>query len=795
MKFSKSWLQEWVKLDKTADELAEQITMAGLEVDEVAPVAGEFSGVVVGEVVECGQHPDADKLRVTKVNVGAEELLDIVCGASNCRLGLKVAVACVGAVLPGNFKIKKAKLRGRPSFGMLCSYTELGIDVESDGIIELPQDAAIGTDIRELLQLDDQVIDVDLTANRGDCLSIAGIAREVAALNRTSVCEPEFSPVAPSLDDRIEIQLAAPAACARYQGRIIRNINLNAATPLWMQEKLRRCGIRSIDPVVDVTNYVLLEYGQPMHAFDLNTLKGGITVRQAEAAEKLVLLDGKEITLEPDVLVIADDERAVAMAGIFGGEATSVTESTRDILLECAWFNPDAIRGRARRYGLHTDSSHRFERGVNPQLQSHVMERATELLVSICGGEVAPVCEAVSEQHIPQAQPIELRREKLNALIGFEFKDEDVVSILNCLGMQVEALEQGWRVVAPAWRFDMAIEQDLIEEVARLYGYNNLPSVAPAADLKMTNHREAELPLSRLRQLLVDRGYQEAITYSFVDPKLQQKLFPEQEALILPHPISEEMSAMRLSLLPGLLDAALYNQNRQQSRVRLFESGLRFVPDADEALAVKQQQMLSVLVMGSVSDEHWDLPTRAVDFFDLKGDLEALIDLTGYADRFEFRAVTHSALHPGQCAGIFLDERQVGVIGTVHPAQQKAVGLKSKAVVFEIELEALTERLVPEIEAVSKFPANRRDLALIVDREVAAGDLLQAIKKLGQNHIVGINLFDIYQGQGVAEDKKSVAIALTLQDQSRTLEEQEIAETIDCVVEALKAEFNATLRV
>lgn len=566
MKFSESWLREWVNPAVTTDELTHQITMAGLEVDDVLPVAGTFNGVKVGHVVECGQHPDADKLRVTKVDVGEEELLDIVCGAANCRQGLKVAVATVGAVLPGDFKIKKAKLRGQPSHGMLCSFTELGIDVESDGIMELAIDAPIGMDFRDFLALNDVTVDVDLTSNRADCFSIRGMAREVGVLNRADVTEPSVAPVAPSIDDTVAIEVKAPAACPRYLGRVVKNVNVQAKTPLWMQEKLRRCGIRSIDPVVDITNFVLLEQGQPMHAFDLAKIDGGIVVRLAEQGEKITLLDGSEAELNADTLVVADHNKALAIAGIFGGEESGVTSETKDVLLECAFFAPDHIRGRARSYGLHTDSSMRFERGVDYALQVSAMERATALLVEICGGEVAPVVAVESEAELPKPNKVALRRTKLDNLLGHHIADSDVVEILERLGMTVETTAEGWVAVAPTWRFDIAIEQDLVEEVGRIYGYDNIPNQNPAAALKMHDHQEANIPLKRVRDLLVDRGYHEAITYSFVEPEQQKLVVPGVDALILPNPISAEMSAMRLGLIQGLLNTVVHNQKRQDRK-------------------------------------------------------------------------------------------------------------------------------------------------------------------------------------------------------------------------------------
>ncbi|NLS12949.1 phenylalanine--tRNA ligase subunit beta [Vibrio sp. SM6] len=800
MKFSESWLREWVNPAITTDELTHQITMAGLEVDDVLPVAGSFNGVKVGYVVECGQHPDADKLRVTKVDVGEEELLDIVCGAANCRQGLKVAVATVGAVLPGDFKIKKAKLRGQPSHGMLCSFSELGIDVESNGIMELAEDAVIGTDFREFLGLDDVTIDVDLTANRADCFSIRGLAREVGVLNRADVAQPEVAAVAETIADTVSIEVKAPAACPRYLGRVIKNVNVQAETPLWMQEKLRRCGIRSIDPVVDVTNYVLLEQGQPMHAFDLAKIEGGIVVRLAEQGEKLTLLDGSEAELNADTLVVADHNKALAIAGIFGGEGSGVTTETKDVLLECAFFAPDHIRGRARSYGLHTDSSMRYERGVDYALQVTAMARATELLVEICGGEVAPVVAVESEADLPKPNHVALRRTKLDNLLGHHIADSDVVEILERLGMSVEANAEGWVAVAPTWRFDIAIEQDLIEEVGRIYGYDNIPNQHPVAALKMHDQVEAVQPLKRVRDLLVDRGYHEAITYSFVEPEQQKLIVPGVEPLILPFPISADMSAMRLGLIQGLLNTVVHNQKRQQPRVRLFEYGLRFIPCESAENGMRQEPMLAGVISGARSEEHWDIATNTVDFFDMKGDLEAILELSANEKAYSFVALSpeskkaNPALHPGQSAAIMVDGKEVGVIGTVHPELERKFGLNGRTIVFEIEWNAINAKVIPEAVALSKFPANRRDIAVVVDDAVASGDIVNACLEQGGEFLKAAKLFDVYVGKGVEEGKKSLAIALTLQSVERTLEDADIAGAVDAIVAHISTKFGASLR-
>lgn len=793
MKFSEKWLREWVNPSVSTDELSEQLSMAGLEVDGVDAVAGEFSGVVVGEVVECGQHPDADKLQVTKINVGEDELLDIVCGAPNCRQGIKVAVAKVGAVLPGNFKIKKAKLRGQPSFGMLCSFSELGISDDHDGILELPLDAPIGQDIREFLQLDDVTIEVDLTPNRADCLGIKGLAREVGVLNQTSVTELQVPTVTPSITDSRNIQLLAPEACPRYLGRVIKNINLDAVTPLWMVEKLRRSGVRSIDPVVDVTNFVLLELGHPMHAFDNNKLEGDVVVRLAKQDEKLTLLDGNEVTLQSNTLVIADTKKALAMAGIFGGLDSGVTSESKDIFLESAFFAPDAIMGKARQYGLHTDASHRYERGVDPQLQHIAMQRATQLLLDIVGGEAGPVVEAVDLAFVPQDRSVTLRYSRLSKVLGIEIAADTVTDIFKRLGFSVSFDNQVWQISVPPYRFDISIEEDLIEEVARVYGYNQIPNIAPVASLKMSQHQEQKVQLNQLKNTLVESDYQEAITYSFVDPKIQSLLQPQMEGLQLPHPISSEMSTMRVSLWTGLLQSVSYNQKRQQGRVRLFESGLRFIPDNTEKTGVKQELVISGVVCGLVADENWDSSSQAVDFFDVKTDVENLLNCAGVAD-YRFESAKHSALHPGQSAAIFAGEQLLGYVGAVHPQFEKALGLNGRSFVFELEISALGLKILPQAQEISKFPANRRDIAIVVDDDKVVGDILNCIEKFGANQLVGLNLFDVYRGKGIAQGKKSLAISLILQDKTKTLEESDIQATVDGILATLSQKFAASLR-
>lgn len=794
MKFSEQWLRTWVNPALDSVALSEQLSMAGLEVDGIEPVAEVFSGVVVGEVVKCWQHPDADKLQVTEVNLGTDEPVTIVCGAPNCRQGLKVAVATVGAVLPGDFKIKKAKLRGQPSHGMLCSNSELGLSDDHDGIIELPADAPVGTDYREYLDLNDVILDVDLTPNRADCLGVRGIAREVGVLNRLEVSEPEINAVAASHDEQRAVVLDAPAACPRYLGRIVRNINLNADSPLWLQERLRRSGIRSIDPVVDITNYVLIELGHPMHAFDNDKLQGAVHVRMAEANEKLTLLDGTEVILQNDVLVIADEAKALAMAGIFGGEGSGVTETTTNVFLESAFFDPDTIAGRARRFGLHTDASHRYERGVDPELQRTAMERATALLLEICGGEAGPIVEAKSDENLPQAAQVTLRAERLARVLGINIAANEVTEILQRLGFTVTVTDAGWDVTVPTFRFDISIEEDLIEEVARIYGYHRIEAAAPAAQLRMIPRQEAQLTANTFKNTLIDRGYQEAITYSFVDPKHQAMLFDETAALTLPFPISVDMSSMRVSLWPGLIGAVAHNQKRQQQSLAFCETGLRFLPDEKAENGVVQQPMVAGIRAGKAHAEHWSDGERAVDFYDIKGDVEALLALTGAAHEFRFVADLHPSLHPGQSAAIFRGEKRVGYVGAVHPQFEKKLGLNGRTFVFEMELAAIQQRYVPQAQAISKYPSIRRDLAIVAKGTIAAGEIIAAIENIGVNHLVDLNLFDVYQGAGVADGHRSLALSLTLQHPERTLEDNEINAAVVAVVEMLTSEFGATLR-
>ncbi|NBA79067.1 phenylalanine--tRNA ligase subunit beta [Pseudomonas putida] len=792
MKFSEQWLRGWVNPQVSRDELVARLSMAGLEVDSVTPAAGQFSGIVVGEILATEQHPDADKLRVCQVSSG-QETFQVVCGAPNARPGIKIPFAMIGAELPGDFKIKKAKLRGVESFGMLCSAAELQISEENDGLLELAADAPVGEDIRTYLSLDDASIEIGLTPNRGDCLSIAGLARDVSALYDTPVTRPVVPAVAAVHDEVRPVEVSAPAACPRYLGRVIRNVDLSKPTPLWMVERLRRSDVRSIDAAVDITNYVMLELGQPMHAFDLAEINGGIRVRMAEEGEKLVLLDGQEVALRADTLVIADHTRALAIAGVMGGEHSGVnTEKTRDLFLESAFFEPISVAGKARSYGLHTDASHRYERGVDSQLAREAMERATQLLLDIVGGEAGPVVEAVSEQHLPQVAPVTLRAERITQMLGMEMDPAQVEQLLNALELTtVKSAEGQWTVTVPSHRFDISLEVDLIEELARLYGYNNLPVRYPQARLAPQGKPETRGDLPTLRRLLVARGYQEAITYSFIDPKLFELFSPGVEPLLLANPISSDMAAMRASLWPGLIKALQHNLNRQQDRVRLFESGLRFVGQLGD---LQQQPMIAGVITGSRLPEGWANGRDGVDFFDVKADVEALLGYSGALSDFTFSAGKHPALHPGQTAAIERDGKLVGYLGAIHPELAKALGLDRPVFLFELVLGDVVEGRLPKFSELSKFPETRRDLALIAGRDVASSAVLELIRDNAGEWLTDLRLFDVYQGKGIDPDRKSLAVGLTWQHPSRTLNDDEVNTTLQNILTSLEQRLNTTLR-
>ncbi|MGN0894237.1 MAG: phenylalanine--tRNA ligase subunit beta [Succinivibrio sp.] len=791
MIFNKQWIDQWVKNDLSSEQLSDMITMAGLEVDSISPVADSFDKVVVGKVLECVPHPDSDHMHVTKVDVGNGEIFQIVCGAPNCREGLKVCCSLIGAHVNG-IVIKKAKLRGVESNGMLCSYRELGMSEESDGIIELPEDAPLGMDIREYFGLEDEVIDVDLTSNRPDCLGICGIAREVSVLLGKEFVYPKIKSVEPAISESFPVEVIDKESCPRYLARVIRGVNQKAKSPLWMVERLRRCGIRSVSPIVDVTNYVMLEYSQPLHSFDLNKLNEKIIVRKALPGEKVTVLSGEEIELVDNTLVIADAKGVVALAGIFGALNSGIDDNTQDVLLESAFFAPDAIKGRARQYGLDTDASHRFERGVDHDNQLRAIERATELLIEIAGGKAGPINEQLAKDKLPVHNPITLRMDKLNRVLGKNIDEDKVYEILKNLELNPQKVEGGFLAVSPSFRFDIAIEEDLIEEVARIFGYDNIPNVTPVSELYMVHEKEEVVLDRQIKKALVDVGYNEAITYSFTDPKVLSE-FSDIKPLLLNTPISPELSAMRTSLLAGLSIVAKYNANRQQKKVRLFEQGLRYIIDESAENGVRQESMIAGISVGDVADESWTQKSRAVDFFDIKGDVESLLAITANTEAYTFERSKKKFLHPGQSADIFKDGVEVGYVGMLHPLTAKALGFKQKVAVFEMLRSAVEKRVVPSYHPISKFPSVRRDFAFVIDKSVPVASLTSLIKSVGGKLIQDVRIFDIFEDESLG-DKRSVALGVIAQDVEQTLEDAQVDELSSRIVEEAKAKLNAVLR-
>ena len=790
MKLSERWLREWVDPPVDTSQLVEQLTMAGLEVDSVVPAAPPFEGVVVGRVASVAPHPDAERLTVCSVDVGEAQPLIIVCGAPNVTAGMLAPTARVGAVLPDGTHIRKAKLRGVESSGMLCSARELGLAESAAGLLALPADAPVGREVRDYLELDDQLIEIDLTPNRGDCLGVLGIAREVGVLNRCAVRALDVEPVPVIGERRFPVAVSAPAACPRYLGRVIEGVDPKAETPLWMKERLRRAGLRSLGPVVDVTNYVLMELGQPMHAFDLDRLSGGIEVRLARPDEPVALLDGQTVRLQADTLVIADDREVLALAGIMGGQDSAVGAETRSLFLECAFFAPQELAGHARRYGLHTESSHRFERGVDPGLQRVAMERATALLLQVAGGAAGPIIEVASEAHLPAPQTLTLRAERIRRLLGAELDGAEVQDILRRLGMQVESRDDHWQVTPPGFRFDIAREADLIEELARIHGYARLPSTPALAPMRIGTDHEVSVGEERIRALLADRGYQEAVTYSFVDPQLQERFHPGETPIALANPLSAELSVMRLSLWPGLIKAVLYNQARQQNAARLFETGLKFVPQAD---GIRQEKCVAGVLSGSALPEQWGEAVRAADFFDIKADVEALLAL-GRQATVTYRAEAHPALHPGQSTRILMGDTPAGWLGALHPRLERDLELAGRTLLFELELSSFEGGRLPRFQELSKFPAIRRDVAVVVDCAVS-GKALQDCAALAAGELLReLRLFDVYQGKGIESGRKSMGLGLILQDSSRTLTDRDVETVIEAVLARLQQEFGATLR-
>lgn len=791
MKISENWLRTWVNPAIDSETLSDQLTMLGLEVDELAPVAKPFTGVVVGEVLTVEQHPDADRLRVTTVNIGSGEPLQIVCGAPNVRAGMKAPVATIGAVLPGDFKIKKGKLRGVESQGMLCGASEIDLEDKIDGLLELPADAPVGVNIREYLKLDDNVIDISITPNRGDCFSIRGIAREIAVINQLQMNEPEIKSVDATITDEKKVVISTDGA-PRYLGRVVKNVNVKAATPEWMEQALARSGIRTHSILVDVTNYVLMELGQPMHAFDLAKIEGTVQVRQAKPQEKLQLLNDQEVELQEDIMVIADDQKALAIAGIMGGLASSVTDDTTDIFLESAFFAPLAIAGRARRFGLHTDSSQRYERGVDFELPLIAMNRASQLIQELAGGEFGPITVAEKTDLLPKREAIDLKQAQVDQLLGYQVAGEFIADALARLGCKVTVKAEGeWSVVPPSHRYDMAIYQDLIEEVARIDGYDNIQISLPTMDVKLAKYQD-RFEIAELRQTIVSLGYQEAISFSFADAKLEKQLNPHVNPLMLANPISSDLAAMRSTLLSSLIPCVQYNLNRQQSRVRFFELGLRFdYQNAKSIEDLKQIPTLALVAVGSQQPESWHVKPQPMDFFDFKGEIEEI--LAAGRVKVEYVRSERAWLHPGQSAEILVDGKSIGYLGRLHPSLENELDL-STTWVAELDQTAVLQSYVSNFTELSRFPSIRRDIALLISDNINVRDIQQLIEKTGGELLDSTWLFDVYTGQGVEEGKRSLAFALLWQHPSRTLEDAEIKSGMDNIIHVLENTYQATLR-
>ncbi|HMZ84518.1 MAG TPA: phenylalanine--tRNA ligase subunit beta [Rhodocyclaceae bacterium] len=796
MKFNEHWLRSLVDTSLDTAQLSELLTMAGLEVEECDPVAPPFSKVVVAQVLSAEKHPDADKLKLCKVDVGEADPLQIVCGAPNVSPGMKVPCARVGAVLPGGLSIKAARVRGVESFGMLCSARELGLSDDHGGLLALTEDAPTGRDVRAQLALDDHVFLLKLTPNRADCLSLVGIAREVAALTGACVNLPNWDEPSAVIAERREIVLDAPQACARFCGRLIRGINANAPTPDWMRQRIERAGLRCINAVVDVTNYVMLELGQPLHAYDDGKLNGGLHARYARAGESLELLNGQMLALDADSLVIADEARVLGLAGIMGGEGSGVQASTTDIFLEAAWFAPDAVAGKARSFGFSSDASHRFERGVDFGNTRNAMARAAGLILSICGGQPGPVVESLSADHLPKRATVNLRTARAARVLGIDIGAGRIEGILSALGLAVERTADGFAVTPPSHRFDIEIEEDLIEEIVRVHGYDNVPAPAPSGPLAMLPLGEQIRSPWRVRRTLAARDYQEVVNFSFVDSAWERDFCANEAPVVLANPIASQMSVMRSSLIGGLVANLATNLKRKVERVRVFELGRCFSRDGSEAgpnrpvAGFVQPLRIAALAAGNAAPEQWGAATRRVDFYDVKADLEALL-----APRKPcFLAAAHPALHPGRCAEVVLEQQAIGWIGELHPRLSLKYELGASPVVFELELDAVLAAGLPDYVEPSKFPSVVRDLALVVAHDLPVQTLLDGLRQAAPDIVSELEVFDVYQGKGIDPDKKSLAIRVVMKDTQRTLADDEVESARSRLIRFAEERFSARLR-
>jgi phenylalanyl-tRNA synthetase beta chain len=783
MQFSENWLRSLVNTDLDSQTLSHALTMAGLEVEDLQAVAAPFSKVVVAKILSAEKHPDADRLQVCKVDVGLAEPIQIVCGAANARAGLLAPCAMVGAELPG-ISIKQAKVRGVESFGMMCSSKELGISAEATGLLELDEHAIVGQSIREHLDLDDHLLTLKLTPNRSDCLSLTGIARDVAAITGAKTSFEAIFPVSPQIQTTKQVAVSEPTACPRYCGRLMLGVNAKAATPAWMVKRLERSGIRSISAIVDITNYVLLALGQPMHAFDAAKLNGDMQVRFANAGETLDLLNDQTIQLKSDDLVIADAQGAVALAGIMGGKASSVSDETTDIFLESAFFVPSVIAGKARRLGMSTDSSYRFERGVDFGNTRSALEYATGLIMQICGGQAGEVVEIVGT--LPVRHSVTLRMARLVSVLGIPFEQAKVAQLLTQLDFSFNEESGVFKVTPPSYRFDIKIEEDLIEEIARLHGYDHIPATAPVATLSMLPVPEQQQHLNSVRDILVANGYQEVVTYSFVDESWEHDLMANDSPIKLKNPIASNLSVMRTTLWGGLLDVLRYNLNRKQERAFLFEVGAVY---QHSAAGYKEETKISGLAYGSAKPEQWAASNVEVDFFDVKAHVDTLLGTSVVYEKAE-----HNALHPGQSARIILAGKSIGWLGKLHPKWQQHYDLPKNAYLFDIDLSAVLKLSLPSYKEVSKFMPVRRDLAIVIDEAVAVQSVLDVIKQAAIQYVEEVALFDLYQGKGIAENKKSLALSVLMHNTTVTLTDADVDASMINLLELLKVKFGAELR-
>ncbi len=790
MKFSEKWLREFVNPAIDSETLMHQLTMAGLEVDGVMPACQKFDGLVVAEVVSLQKHPDADKLQVCQVNYGEKETITIVCGAANVRAGMRTVLAKVGAQLPGKPELVATPLKGVVSHGMLCSAREIGLGDDHEGIIELSANEAVGKSLADIVDVNDSIIEISLTPNRGDCLSIKGIAREVAVCNQLDLVMPEYPSVEVRSSATRQVKSNAVMNCPRYLGRIIEDIDATVKTPLWLSEKLRRSGIRSINIVVDITNFVMLELGQPMHAFDNDYLQGDIVVRFAKDKERIKLLDESEVDIKPKTLLITDDSGPLAMAGLMGGFDSAVSTTTKNVFLESAFFTPDTIIGEARQYGMHTDSSHRFERGVDPELQLSAIERATSLLIALCGGNAGPITEAVDHAALPTNQQVILRQAQIERVLGVDLDDQFVTDTFIKLGMTCQYNEEQWFTTPPSHRFDINIEVDLVEELARIYSYDAIPASLPKHTLKMRWPNKLHESVKHLSEVLINRDYSEVITYSFVDPKQNNLLNDKYKKLSLANPIAPELSEMRSSLLPGLLSTLQYNIKRQQERVRIFETGLVFT-DAEN---LKQEPHVGGLIYGNIYIKQWDEKIILCDFYDLKCDIETLLYSMMSMEEIEMSPSKSAFLHPGQAVDVLIDGAVAGYFGRIHPQIGTDLNISDNVYLFEFNLKKIRKKEKRSYQAISKYPSIKRDIAIVLDKSVALADVMHNIKSTATNLLTNLELFDLYEGEGIEKEKKSLALGLTFQATSSTLKDEEVETIMRNVIDGLHNNFGAKLR-